>query len=50
MKTYIVRCTTIRSIKIKADSEEQAIEEACKIPEYDWDQSDGPEDEAEEVL
>ena len=47
MPTYRVRKTEIYYTDIEADSPEQAEEEAAEVPDYDWEQSDGPVYEVE---
>lgn len=47
MPNYIVRKTESYYLMVEADSEEAALEQAEETPEYDWEQSDGPEYEVE---
>ena len=47
MPTYRVRKIETYYTDVEADSREQAEEEAEGVPDYDWEQSDGPEYEVE---
>lgn len=42
MPNYLVRKTETYHYLLKADSEDDAREQAEALPEHDWEQSDGP--------
>ena len=47
MPTYRVRKTETYYTDVEADSPEEAQAEAAQVPDYDWEQSDGPGYEVE---
>jgi hypothetical protein len=49
MPHFLARKTQTHHYLIEADTEEDAQQEAEALPEYDWEQSDGPLIEVEAV-
>ena len=47
MPNYLVRKTETYHYLLEANSEDDAREQAEALPEYDWEQSDGPVFEVE---
>ena len=49
MPKYLLRKTESYHLLVEADSKEQAREQGEETPDHDWEQSDGPDIEVEEV-